>query len=397
MGIRWPFTRRKQTVESKSLSAPSASLLEIFGASTDTAAGVAVSPAVALRCPAVLAAIRVISEAVATLPVRVVDVVTQQPVQHPAQALLAGDWNAWTTSYEGMVALVVDALSQDRGGIAWINRVGGRPIEMIRFNPSTITVEYNDVTGEPRYSISTASGSRPLEAADIVHLDPFRALGRCPLTLAREAIGLALTMEAHAGRLFGNGARPSGVLTVKGSMTADAITKIREAWTLAHGPGKSGGTAVVGSDATYTALTMTSVDSQFQELRTFQLQEIARAFRVPPHMLYDLGRATWGNSEQMGLEFLSYTLQPWLDAIKGALQRALFTPDERQTLAIEFDTDDLTRADIGARAQAYSSLISARVLNPNEARRWEGLPAYEGGDAFSNPHITTGAGDAREA
>src|SRR5262249_52282515 len=151
----------------------------------------------------------------------------------------------------------------------------------------------------------------------------------------------------------------------------DTIAKIRDAWNLAHGGDKSGGTAIVGSDASYTTLTLNSVDAQFLELRNHQIQEIVRAFRVPPHMLYDLGRATWSNSEQMGLEFLSYSIQPWLDALRAALRRALFTEDERrQGYCIEFDTDDLTRADIGARAQAYSSLIASRVLNPNEARAW---------------------------
>lgn len=109
-------------------------------------------------------------------------------------------------------------------------------------------------------------------------------------------------------------------------------------------------------------------------------------------MLYDLERVTWSNGEQMGKEFLTYSLEPWLLALEAAFMRALLTPEERKSgLRIVFDRDDLTRADLGARATAYSSLISSRVYNPNELRAWDGMPPYEGGDEFVNPAITPGA------
>lgn len=370
-----------------SFASPDAALLEMFGC-TPTAAGVTVTVESALRVPAVQCAIRVVSEAVATLPAYVSQEVSGEYVrkpEHPAQALLSSEWNGWTSAYEGLLSMVIDAQCRDEGALAWVNRVGGKPVEIIRYAPGVVSVLYDTATGEPSYRI----GAGPLNPADIIHVRPLGPLCRAPLTLAREAIGLAIVMALHASKLFANGARPSGVLALKGNASADTITKIREAWQLAHGGDKSGGTAIVGSEASYQQLTLTSVDSQFLELRTFQIQEIARAFRVPPHMLFDLGRATWSNSEQMGLEFLSYTLQPWLDNIKGALRRALFTAEERAAgYCVEFETDDLTRADIGARAVAYSSLVSSRVFNPNEIRRWEGAAPYKGGDEFVNPHTT---------
>jgi phage portal protein BeeE len=105
-------------------------------------------------------------------------------------------------------------------------------------------------------------------------------------------------------------------------------------------------------------------------------------------MLGDLSRATWSNSEQKGREFLTYCLEPWLRALEGALRRALFLSDERKRFAIRFDRDDLTRADLTARATAISSLISSRTLNPNEGREWLGLAPYDGGNEFLNPNIT---------
>jgi HK97 family phage portal protein len=107
-------------------------------------------------------------------------------------------------------------------------------------------------------------------------------------------------------------------------------------------------------------------------------------------MLMELGRATWSNVESLGREFLVFCLQPMLRAWESALTRALLTPEERGQYEIRFDEDDLTQASIADRAVAYSSLISARVLSPNEARAWEKLSPYEGGDEFANPAITPG-------
>jgi HK97 family phage portal protein len=263
-------------------------------------------------------------------------------------------------------------------------------VEVIAYDAAHLTAQrHEDGTGAHRYFIN----GREEPAANVIHLrSPF---GRSPVTLARESIGLALTLDAHAARLFGNGAKPSGLLSLKGRATPEAIKRIREAWQLAHGGGKSGGTAIVDDDASYSPLTMTSVDGQFMELTGFQVLQIARAFRVPPQMLFDLERATWSNSEQMGREFLTYTLEPWLRAAESALRLALFSPEEYPTHRVMFERDDLTRADLGARATAYSSLIASRVVNPNEVRAWEGLPAYEGGAEFANPH--TGSNQAGAA
>ena len=377
----------------KSLAAPDADLLALFGASAPTAAGVSVGPGSALQVPAVACAVRAISEAVATLDVKVMrrdGAAEVEAPEHPVAGLLRDRVNDWTPGFEFLRDLVASALLHDQGGLAWVNRVGARPVEVIAYDAAHLTAQrHEDGTGAYRYFIN----GREEPAANVIHLrSPF---GRSPVTLARESIGLALTLDAHAARLFGNGAKPSGLLSLKGRATPEAIKRIREAWHLAHGGGKSGGTAIVDDDASYSPLTMTSVDGQFMELTGFQVLQIARAFRVPPQMLFDLERATWSNSEQMGREFLTYTLEPWLRAAESALRLALFSPEEYPTHRVMFERDDLTRADLGARATAYSSLIASRVVNPNEVRAWEGLPAYEGGAEFANPH--TGSNQAGAA
>jgi len=221
----------------------------------------------------------------------------------------------------------------------------------------------------------------------MIHLRaPF---GRAPLSIAREAIGVAVVLERHASRLFGRGARPSGVLSFPKGLGEESVKKARAAWRATHeGDDTGGSTAILYDGAEFMPLTFNSTDAQFLENRKFQILEIARAFRVPPSMLFELDRATWSNGEQQGMEFLTYTLEPWLRALEGALRRALLSDEERAGLVIRFDRDDLTRADLSTRSTAINSLIASRTISPNEARSWLGLPPRAGGDEFLNPNIT---------
>lgn len=384
-GIRNFFTRK-----SWSLAAPSDELLALFGAAP-TASGVAVTTEVALRVPAVACAVRVIAEAVACLPLLIYRVGTdgsrEPATDHPVHALLAGQWNPWTGSFDGLYAGTIDALCRDTGALVFVNRVDGLPRELIKLKPGAWSVDRNLATDEPTFRTT----DRILPTADCINVRAFGSTDRAPLTLAREAIAVALLMEQHAGKLFGNGARPSGVLKVPGKLSEAAAARIRASWEKAHGADNAGRTAVLEEGTDWSALALTSVDAQFLELRQFQILEIARAFRVPPHMLMELGRATWSNVESLGREFLVFCLQPMLRAWESALTRALLSPDERGQYEIRFDEDDLTQASIADRAVAYSSLIASRVINPNTARQWEKLPPYPEGESYLNPNTTPGA------
>ncbi|MAA98680.1 MAG: phage portal protein [Stappia sp.] len=382
----WPF-KRKPPVEAKSLASPEEWLREIFGISPP--GSTALSASQALRVPAVQSAVRVISEAVASLDIKIMRIEAgggeAEDRDHPAARLLQDEANAWTTSFELIRDLVSMALTSDAGGLAWVNRLNGEPREIIRYEPGAITVEYSDQrTNEPAYTLN----NRRLDPGDVIHLrGPFT---QCPLTLARDAIAVLSVMETHAARLFSTGARPGGVIETDKNVGDEGVKRMLAGWRAAQeGAANAGKTAILWDGAKWRQMTLNSVDAQFLELRKFQILEVARAFRVPPSMLFELDRATWSNSEQMGKEFLTYTLEPWLRALEGALRRALFTPEERPAYRVWFERDDLTRADLGTRATAYSSLIAARVLNPNEARGWEGLEPYAGGDEFANPN--TGA------
>lgn len=382
----WSLFRPASAPDKKSLVVPDAALMSILGANLSTGNGIAVSIMDALRVPAVANAIQLISEAVASLDVHVkfkdgADEI--EVIDHPVLSLLRGDANDWTSGFEMIRAIMVDAMVSDQGGMIWVNKVNGRPQELISFRQGTLTFETDLDTGERKYSL----GNRTIAGRDVIHLMP--PLTRSPLTLARDAIGIAVAMDRHAARLFTRGGRPSGVLSFAKGMAEDAVRKARTAWRNTHeGEDTGGQTAILYDGATFTPLAMTSTDSQFLENRRFQIEEIARAFNIPAPMIGDLTRATWSNTEQKGREFLSYCLEPWLRALEGAMNRALFNDDERGRYVVRFDRDDLTRADLATRATVINSLIASQTLNPNEGRSWLGLPPREGGDAFLNPNIS---------
>jgi len=370
----------------------SADLDDLFCAAP-TQSGVAVSIETALRVPAVKAAVSTIADAAATLDRFVVEIdgETETRVEHPVSYLIQDEANEWTSAFGLIRQLVEDALCRDAGGLAYVNRVNGEPVEIIRYKPGKIQVQDDAVTGEPVYRI----GGVVTPAQNIIHI---RApLGKAPLTLAREAIGVSIVMARHQAKLFGRGARPSGALKFPQGMGETAVKNTRLAWKASQEDGEwAGSTPILYDGADFEQLTFSSVDSQFQQLLVHQIQEIARAFNMPGSMIGDLTKSNYNTLESKNREFLSYTLEPWLQEIEGAFRRALFLPEDRKRYAIRFDRDDLSRADLTARATAISSLISAKVINPNEARSWLGYGPYAGGAEFANPHINVEKPDAEK-
>jgi HK97 family phage portal protein len=385
MKLKWPFSRSAVTPEAKSLTSPDAVMEALFDLTPNTC-GISIGRAGALRVPAVAAAIQLISEAVASLDVavkRIEDGVEVDVADHPALALLRDTANDWTSGFELIRHLVMDALMLDVGGMAWVNRVNGQPREIIRYRSGLMNFDIDTDTGERFYRLSTTK----LSSSDVIHLLP--PMGRAPLSLAMEAISIAVALDRHAARLFTRGARPSGALKFPKGMGEESVKKARAAWRATHeGEDTGGQTAILFDGAEFEGFTLASTDAQFLENRRFQIEEIARAFNIPAPMIGDLSRATWSNSEQKGREFLSYTLEPWLRGLEGALRRALFSDEERATHVIRFDRDDLTRADLGTRATVINSLIASQTLNPNEGRSWIGLPPRDGGNEFLNPNIS---------
>ena len=368
-------------LEKKSLAQPTPEEIEIF---TGARVGGSVTVDQALSVPAVAAAVRLISEATATLDINIVprNGKGETITEHDGLDLLRGQVNDWLSGFEFIRDLTAQALTNDKGGMAWVNRVADKPAEIIHYAKGTIDADLSRETGEPSYKIN----NRPIPMQDIIHVrGPF---SRCPISLAREAIGAAIVMEAHTTRLFKNGARPSGVVAVPRGTGEDAIKKARSGFNAAYaGEDKAGKTMFIYDGMTFTQMQISSVDAQFLELRRFQLEEIARAFGMSASQLGDLTKSSYANASHKQLELIIYVIEPWLCALEAAFNRSLLTEEERKTLTFKFDRDDLSRASLTERATAINSLIASETINPNTGRSWLGLQPYTGGETYGNRNV----------
>lgn len=380
-------------LETKSgIAAPDAWLSELFGA-TPSASGISVTPRNAMGCAPVRAAVTAISEPLGTLPLivyRRTGESKERAADHPVHKILHDQVNDWSSASDFRETITRDALLYPAGGVAYIARNAERkPVSLFRLNPETVEVSVDPFEG-PAYKITEGGKSRAIPGSDIFHIPSPALSGNGLIAEARDAIGLTMLLERHASKLFANNARPSGVLSIKGTASAEALGKIKAAWIAAHGGDKSGGTAVIPADASWDSLTMSSVDAQYLELRAFQINEIARVFRVPPILLYEYGRATWGNSESMRQDFLDFSLMRWISAWENEVALKLLSVDERKTHFAEFLVDGFVRSDLAKRTAAFTAAVGGPWLLANEARAAENRAPVTGGDKLLPPPNATG-------
>ena len=340
-----------------------------------------------------------ISEAAASLPIKVFkksDDEREELTDHPLVRLLNESPNGWQPAAIFKRNMTMDTLLQPHGALAQVVRVGDGEIHEINHldrRLSSLTVDYSNFEPEYVYKLNAKDTARKIPASSLVHFaspayDQLKGL----VAENRESIALAIVMEQYAAKLFGNGARPSGLLSIKGNITAEGLARVKTAWQSSHGGANQGGTAVLPGDTSWQALSFSSVDSQFLELRVFAINEVARIFKVPPHMLMVAEKNVAKSIEAQGQEFLSFSLLPHLVAQQQELSLKLLTAEERKAgVTIEFDTTHLVKADLANRSRALADAVSGRIMSPNEARDlgWN-LPPVDGGDVLQNPYTTSG-------
>ncbi|RUY31689.1 phage portal protein [Mesorhizobium sp. M7A.F.Ca.US.001.04.1.1] len=380
--------------EQKALPLSDPGIFELFGA-VPSASGVTVTASTALHVPAVLHAVRLISETIGSLPCKLYREEgdsKEAAKDHGSYRLVHRFANEWTSAGHLRVDLTADALMHG-AGYAEVIRVGDdRPYHLFRLTPGTVQRRLED-DGEPYYLVQRERGRQVrLSYRDVLYVPAFG--GVSPIALGKDAIGVAMVLERHASKFFAGGARPSGVISNEKPQGGDAgsttLAKIKNAWR-AWQSNANGDPLILDAGWKYDARTMPSTDAQFIENRLEQINEIARIFGVPPHMLYQLERATWSNAEQMAASFLQLCLRPWLDRWQDAYATVLLTEDEQDDLYFEFVIDDLQRADAAGRAEIFGKLVAMRAMTPNEVRAAMNMPAIEGGDELANPYTTTSA------
>lgn len=380
-------------VEQKAYSLSDPAINEIFGA-IHTSSGVVVTCNSAMHVPAVLQAVRLISETIGSLPCKLYREAgdsKEAAKDHPTHKISHSRANDWTSAGQLRIDLTVDALLHGAGYAQVVRASDDRPLELHRLDPSKVQRNCED-DGEPYYLVSQERGMVRLSYRDVLYIPAFA--GVSPVKLGREAIGIGLTLEKHTSNLFSDGARPSGMFWSENSVPdTDAGTKtianILRDYRAAFSGGKQNRPLIVPNGYRYQQMALASTDAQFIENRLEQINEVARIFGVPPHMLYQLERATWSNAEQMAASFLQLCLRPWLDKWQDAYATVLLTDEERDSLYFEFVIDDLQRADAAGRAEIFGKLVAMRAMTPNEVRAAMNLPALPGGDELANPYTTT--------
>lgn len=374
------------------LSNPERWLINLLGGN-QSKSGARVNINTALQVMAVYACVRLISETYASLPLSVyekLDRGRKKAENHPLYSVLHDIANPEMTSFEFRQTMMVNKLLT-KGGIAEIVRNGAGQIAQLWPIPSNrVSIQRDLVTKELLYFINDQRGDRPfLRANQVWHLKGMSLDGLNsfePVALAREAFGLAIATEEFGSRFFSQGANAGGIAEYPGKMDDVAFERYKASFNEAYqGLSNSNRVLFLEEGLKFHKIDTPPDASQFIETRKFQVNEVARFFNVPPHMIMDLERATFSNIEQQSIGFVVYTMRPWFVKTEQAIYKDLLTVAERKKYFAKFNVDGLLRGDFKTRMEGYSFGRQNGWLSANDIRELEDmnpLPADQGGDTY---------------
>lgn len=351
----------------------------------------------AMQMTAVYSCVRILSEAVASLPLhlyRYTRTGTEKATDHSLYTILHDEPNPEMTSFVFRETLMTHLLLWGNAYAQVIRNGKGEVIALYPLMPDRMNVDRDD-QGRLYYEYTVSNDDAPINNGSRVKLLPGDVLhipglgfdglvGYSPIAMAKNAIGLAIATEEYGSKFFANGAAPSGVLEHPGTIKDPA--RIRESWQHTYGGSQnSGKIAVLEEGMKYTPISISPEQAQFLETRKFQINEIARIFRVPPHMVGDLEKSSFSNIEQQSLEFVKYTLDPWVIRWEQAMHRALLSEDEKKDYFFKFNVEGLLRGDYTSRMTGYATARQNGWMSANDIRALEDLdqiPAELGGDLY---------------
>ena len=368
----------------------------LFGRST---AGKPVNETTAMQTTAVYSCVRILAETVAALPLHVYQYKEgggkEMMINHPLYHVLHDEPNSEMTSFVFRETLMSHLLIWGNAYAQIIRNGAGRVIGLYPLLPNKISVERNE-NGEIYYRYSRNSDENPnfsshgqiiLKNEDVLHIPGLGfdgLIGYSPIAMAKNAVGMTLACEEYGASFFANGANPGGVLEHPGVLKDPA--KVRESWNAVYrGSNNAGKVAVLEEGMHYTQIGIPPEEAQFLETRKFQINEIARLYRIPPHMIGDLEKSSFNNIEQQSMEFVKYTLDPWVIRWEQALQKALLLPGEKGKIIIKFNVDGLLRGDYASRMNGYATGRQNGWFSTNDIREMENLnpiPDEEGGNLY---------------
>ena len=361
------------------------------------ASGVSVKPETALAISGVYACVKVLSETVASLPLHLYEKNGNNiklATEHTLYDILHSVPNEEMNSFLFRETMMSHILVYGNGYSQIIRDGAGRITALYPLMPDKIEV-FRDKNKKIYYTYQLdfdeavadgKSNSVILSREDVLHIPGLGfdgLVGYSPIALQKNAIGLAIAAEDFGATFFANGAIPAGVLEHPSSLKEG--NDIRETWQFTHGGKNKNRIAVLEDGMKYNAVTIPPDQAQFLETRKFQLSEIARIFRIPPHMIGDLEKSSFNNIEQQSLEFVKFTLEPWICRIEQTMEMVLLTREERKTYSVKFNLDGLLRGDYKTRMDGYAVGRQNGWLSANDIRQLERLnpiPTEDGGDRY---------------
>lgn len=363
-----------------------------------TSSGNRVNSHTAMQMSAVYACVRILSEAIAEIPLNfyqyTADDGKEKCPSHPLYYLLHDEPNPEMTSFVFRETLMGHLLLWGNAYAQIVRNGRGEVLALCPLLPDRMQVD-RDSAGRLVYTYTRyrdEAGSRcefetiKLYKEDVLHIPGLGfdgLVGYSPIAMARNAIGMSMAAEDYGASFFANGATPGGVLEHPGIVKDPE--RLRESWRSQFSGKNSHSIAVLEEGMTFKPMSIPPDEAQFLETRKFQIDEIARIFRVPPHMVGDLEKSSFSNIEQQSLEFVKYTLNPWVARWEQSLAHALLLPREKQQYVVKFNVDGLLRGDYQSRMNGYAIGRQNGWLSSNDIRELENMnriPAEEGGDEY---------------
>ena len=355
-----------------------------------TWAGKSVTERTAMQLTAVYACVRIISETVASLPLHVYEYTEsgkQKVYTHPLYRILHDIPNPEMNSFIMREVMMNHLLLWGNSYSQIIRNGKGEVIGLYPLLPEKMTVD-RGADGNIYYSYtSDKQGTivfRKDEVLHVVGLGFDGLIGHSPIAMAKNSLGLAIAAEEYGSSFFSNSGTPSGVLEHPGVLKDPE--KVRDAWHNAYGGSSNAHkVAVLEEGMRFNPISINPQEAQFLETRKFQVNEICRIFRVPPHMVADLDKSSFNNIEQQSLDFVTNTIRPWLVRMEQTIFQQLFTDTEQEKYFVKFNVDGLLRGDFQSRMNGYAVGRQNGWLSANDIRELEDLnriPAEEGGDRY---------------
>jgi len=347
----------------------------------------------ALTLTAVWCAIRLLSESVSSLPISVYTKRNNgdklEDTKSPIYKLIKYKPNYYQNKITFFEFIMLSICTDGNGYAQIVRNNSGTPVQLLCIDPEKVTVVVNN--NELFYQVNDG---RVLDSADMLHIKTITddgVTGLSPIDQCAKALKWSESLEEFGSTFFSNGAKPSSILQTDRALSDTALQRLKTSFNNNYGNLKnSNSTIVLEEGLSFKPISISPEQAQFLSSRQFSIEEVARIFNVPPHLLKDLSKSSFNNIEMQNQEFLTFTLMPYITRIEEEMNLKLFRTNELGKTFVEFNVNGLLRGDVKSRTEAYKTAITNGYMSINEVRQKENMNSIEGGDKhFMQMNMTT--------